>query len=40
MWSKTTPEETGIEMSTSILRYDGRQMTGEEIARRVKKEGF
>ncbi len=33
-------EETGIEMSTSILRYDGRQMTGEEIAQRVKKEGF
>jgi len=33
-------EETGLEMDASILRFDGRQMTGEEIAQRVKKEGF
>ncbi|MDD4079822.1 MAG: 2-oxoacid:acceptor oxidoreductase subunit alpha [Eubacteriales bacterium] len=33
-------EETGIVMSASVLRYDGRQMTGEEIAQRVIKESF
>lgn len=33
-------EETGLEMDASILRFDGRQMSGEEIAQRVKKEGF
>ena len=33
-------EETGLEMDASVLRFDGRQMSGEEIAQRVKKEGF
>jgi len=31
-------QETGIAMDAGILRYDGRQLTGEEIARRVEKE--
>lgn len=30
-------EQTGIVCSTSILKYDGRQMTGEEIAERIGK---
>lgn len=29
-------EKTGIVCTTSILKYDGRQITGEEIAERVK----
>jgi 2-oxoglutarate/2-oxoacid ferredoxin oxidoreductase subunit alpha len=32
-------EFTGIECQSSVLKYDGRQMTGEEIVERVK-EGF
>lgn len=31
-------EETGIVCTGSILKYDGRQMSGEEIARRIQKE--
>lgn len=33
-------EVTGIKTDAGILRYDGRQMSGEEIAGRVRKEGF
>ena len=33
-------EVTGIKMNASVLKYDGRQLSGEEIARRVAKEGF
>lgn len=33
-------EVTGIQTDASILKYDGRQLSGEEIARRVAKEGF
>ena len=33
-------EETGIAFSGSILKYDGRQITAEEIAARIRKEGF
>ena len=33
-------EYTGLACGRSLLKYDGRQMTGEEIAQRVKKEGF
>lgn len=32
-------EQTGISMDFSILKYDGRQLTGQQIADRVKKEG-
>ena len=31
-------EETGIACTGSILKYDGRQISGEEIAKRVQKE--
>lgn len=31
-------EETGITMHHSVLKYDGRQLTGDEIAQRVIKE--
>lgn len=33
-------EVTGVKMDASVLRYDGRQLSGEEIADRVAKEGF
>lgn len=33
-------EATGIQTDTAILKYDGRQLFGEEIAKRVTKEGF
>lgn len=31
-------EQSGIECSHSILKYDGRQLSGEEIVKRMKKE--
>ncbi|GIM29167.1 2-oxoacid:ferredoxin oxidoreductase subunit alpha [Clostridium polyendosporum] len=34
---KLITQETGILMDSSILKYDGRQLTAEEIYRRVKK---
>ncbi len=33
-------EVTGIKTDAGILRYDGRQLSGEEIAARIAKEGF
>lgn len=33
-------EVTGIQTDWSILKYDGRQLCGEEIAARISKEGF
>ena len=30
-------EYTGIQCQASILKYDGRQLSGEEIAARVKE---
>lgn len=33
-------EQTGLAMNASILNYDGRQLSGAQIADRVKKEGF
>lgn len=33
-------EVTGIQTNAGILRYDGRQLSGEEIADRVAREGF
>jgi 2-oxoglutarate ferredoxin oxidoreductase subunit alpha len=30
-------EKTGIVCTQSILKYDGRQLTGEEIASRIKE---
>lgn len=33
-------EVTGIKVGGSILKYDGRQLSGEEIAARIEKEGF
>ena len=33
-------EETGIICDDKILRYDGRQISGEEIAEQVRKEGI
>ncbi len=33
-------EVTGIKTDAGILRYDGRQLSGEEIADRIAKEGF
>ncbi|NLA54054.1 MAG: 2-oxoacid:acceptor oxidoreductase subunit alpha [Clostridiales bacterium] len=33
-------EVTGIKTSASVLKYDGRQLSGEEIAQRVAGEGF
>ena len=32
-------EHTGIACTSSILKYDGRQISAEEIATRVRKEG-
>ena len=32
-------EQTGIECTESILKYDGRQISGEEIVERVQKGG-
>ena len=32
-------EEAGIPCTASILKYDGRQITGEEIAARIRQEG-
>jgi 2-oxoglutarate ferredoxin oxidoreductase subunit alpha len=31
-------EQTGIACTSSILKYDGRQISGEEIVDRIKKE--
>lgn len=33
-------EVTGIQTHASVLKYDGRQLSGEEIAQRIAKEGF
>ncbi len=33
-------EATGIACTGSILKYDGRQISAEEIAERIRKEGF
>lgn len=33
-------EETGIICTDSILKYDGRQISGEEIVKRILKEGW
>ncbi len=33
-------EQTGIECGLSILKYDGRQLSGEEIADRIRREGM
>lgn len=33
-------EVTGIKTDAGILKYDGRQLSGEEIAARIVKEGF
>lgn len=33
-------EQTGLQMNASILNYDGRQLSGAQIADRIKKEGF
>jgi len=30
-------EQTGINCTGSILKYDGRQISGEEIAKRIQK---
>ena len=32
-------EQTGIECHKSILKYDGRQISGEEIAKQVLEGG-
>ena len=37
-FGKLVTQETGILMSYSILKYDGRQITGNEIADRIRKE--
>ena len=37
---KFITQETGILMDSSILKYDGRQIIGSEIADKVKKEDF
>ena len=37
-FGKLVTQETGILMSYSILKYDGRQITGNEIADKVRKE--
>jgi 2-oxoglutarate/2-oxoacid ferredoxin oxidoreductase subunit alpha len=39
-FGKLVTQETGILMSYSILKYDGRQITGNEIADKVRKEEF
>lgn len=33
-------EVTGIKTDVSVLKYDGRQLSGEEIAERIRKEGY
>ncbi len=33
-------EETGIKTQASILKYDGRQLSGEEIVKRLREEGY
>jgi 2-oxoacid:acceptor oxidoreductase, alpha subunit len=33
-------ETTGITTNTSVLKYDGRQLSGEEITAHIEKEGF
>ena len=33
-------EQTGIQTDKGILKYDGRQLSGEEIALRLREEGF
>ena len=35
---KLITQETGILMNKSILKYDGRQINGEELVERVKGE--
>ena len=37
-FGKLVTQETGILMDYSILKYDGRQITGNEIADRIRKE--
>ena len=37
-FGKLITQETGILMNHSILKYDGRQITGNEIADRIRKE--
>lgn len=37
---KLITQETGIILNSSILKYDGRQIIGSEIADKIKKEGF
>lgn len=39
-FGKLVTQETGILMDHSILKYDGRQIIGSEIADKVKKEDF
>ena len=39
-FGKLITQETGILMDYSILKYDGRQIIGSEIADKVKKEAF
>lgn len=39
-FGKLITQETGILMDFSILKYDGRQIIGSEIADKVKKEAF
>jgi 2-oxoglutarate ferredoxin oxidoreductase subunit alpha len=33
-------EVTGIKTDAAVLKYDGRQLCGEEIAEQIRKEGF
>lgn len=33
-------EQTGIRTEKGILKYDGRQLSGQEIARRLREEGY
>ncbi len=33
-------EQTGIRTDAGILKYDGRQLSGEEIVRRLREEGY
>lgn len=37
---KLITQETGILMSNSILKYDGREITGNEIIEKLRREGF
>lgn len=39
-FGKLITQETGILMDFSVLKYDGRQIIGSEIADKVKKEAF